>query len=108
MTELAELLCRHCERITSLDDVKRAIVLYREVVSCTPATHPNRPSRLCGCGTALLYKLENGVDSPEDLDQSIALIQESVTLTPHDGPGYSSRLGHKVMPSPSAFNAVDQ
>ncbi|KAJ6545703.1 CHAT domain-containing protein [Mycena capillaripes] len=97
--DLGRSLQRRFERLGSLKDINRSILIFESAITLTPDDNPDRPSLLNNLGTSLLsrFKRLGGLDY---LNQSILRLEAAITATP-DGhsnkPSMLNNLGNSVL-----------
>ncbi|KAJ7127988.1 CHAT domain-containing protein [Mycena epipterygia] len=99
LADLGRALQHRFERLGSLLDINRSVVILETAVALTPDGHPGKPAGLNSLGNSLLsrFKRLGGLD---DLNQSVLRFESAVTLTPDghpDKPSLLNNLGNPLL-----------
>ncbi|KAJ7144251.1 TPR-like protein [Mycena epipterygia] len=93
LADLGGSLQRRFERIGSLLDINRSIVILEAAVERTLQGDPHEPSRLHNLGNSLFHRFERLGDL-SDINKSVLMFEDAVQLTPDGHPDKPSRLNN--------------
>ncbi|KAJ7110487.1 TPR-like protein [Mycena epipterygia] len=99
LADLGSSLQHRFERLGSLPDINRSVVMRKAAVVLTPDGHPDKPGRLNNLGNSLFRRFERLGDL-SDLNKSIMMLEDAVQLTPDgdpDKPGRLNNLGNSLL-----------
>ncbi|KAJ7743643.1 hypothetical protein B0H16DRAFT_1008648 [Mycena metata] len=99
LADLGRSLLHRFERLGSLLDINRSVLMFEEAVQLTPDGHPDKPSRLNNLGNSLLGRFKQLGDL-SDINKSILMKEEAVQLTPDghpDKPSLLNNLGSSLL-----------
>ena len=87
--EIAKSMLTECKQSAPLEDLERAILLFREALHQHPDSHPMHPYSLDNLTMGLLTRFDH-LGRTEDVDEAISLVYERGTVRPDvsgDGSG---------------------